>query len=442
MKWYQVFFALVLILIIIAIFFGQDVKPNENLDREVMEMMYPEEKKKRKKIDTKKELTNNQKEAKDLVKRLIQLHLQRKQLEEKSKEQNSSTEQSVQQTDQSCSESEQKSETKQISPLISSASIPPQPVQSQNTLRDLILSQPSGDLVTVLTRQALPIPAYLLENQHEQIQQDYGMIMFGQQERGLSPPLEALPPPSHYLQNLSNNQTSPRNVSPVAIQSPLSSQRYSSPQRSPSPIEVPSHITLISETGKSRKKKIVNQGAINLSCMTVPDRRGLVREPKCGEILQRIFGREFLQGQRPDFLRNPETGRNLELDWWCPELRLALEHNGEQHYKFPNGFHNTKPKEYLDHHQNNPTYYKILKDLYDNDKEAFKQRMKQDDPKDEIGLRKFAQQLRRDEFKKSVCEEEGICLISVPYHVPFEDLEQFIIDSIPERLRPHMLPYY
>ena len=34
---------------------------------------------------------------------------------------------------------------------------------------------------------------------------------------------------------------------------------------------------------------------------------------------------------RPDWLKNPETGRNLELDGYCEELKLAFEYQGRQH---------------------------------------------------------------------------------------------------------------
>ena len=93
---------------------------------------------------------------------------------------------------------------------------------------------------------------------------------------------------------------------------------------------------------------------------------------------------------RPDFLKNPETDCNLELDGYNENLKLSFEYNGIQHYKFHKRFHK-------------------------NDEEAFKK------------------QRERDEFKYKRCIEMGITLISVPYtfncYNPGE-LEIFIKDQL------------
>jgi len=77
---------------------------------------------------------------------------------------------------------------------------------------------------------------------------------------------------------------------------------------------------------------------------TTNDSSGLVREPYCRRILERIYNKPFVK-VRPDFLRNPipdKNGRhhNLELDGYCEELKIAFEHNGKHHYTFdgPNTF--------------------------------------------------------------------------------------------------------
>ena len=74
------------------------------------------------------------------------------------------------------------------------------------------------------------------------------------------------------------------------------------------------------------------------------DSSGLVREPYCRRVLERIFNKPFPK-IRPDFLRNPEPDKNgrhhnLELDGYCEELQIAFEHNGKHHYTFdgPNTF--------------------------------------------------------------------------------------------------------
>ena len=55
-------------------------------------------------------------------------------------------------------------------------------------------------------------------------------------------------------------------------------------------------------------------------------------ENKCRKVLEDRFDRSF-PTTRPDFLKNPKTNRNLELDGYCEELKLAFEYDGEFHYK-------------------------------------------------------------------------------------------------------------
>jgi len=41
---------------------------------------------------------------------------------------------------------------------------------------------------------------------------------------------------------------------------------------------------------------------------------------------------------------NPLTGKNLELDIWMPELKKAIEYNGEYWHSLPDRQHNDKIK--------------------------------------------------------------------------------------------------
>jgi len=42
---------------------------------------------------------------------------------------------------------------------------------------------------------------------------------------------------------------------------------------------------------------------------------------------------EYMDNYRPDWLKNPETGCNLELDRFYPNLKIGIEFNGTQHRK-------------------------------------------------------------------------------------------------------------
>jgi hypothetical protein len=91
------------------------------------------------------------------------------------------------------------------------------------------------------------------------------------------------------------------------------------------------------------------------------------------EVFEDIIQKKIERNLRPSFLRNPESGKSLELDCYVPEYKLAIEYNGIQHYKFPSAYHKTE------------------KEFYD--------------------------QLYRDRLKKKLCDEAGVYLIPVPYWV-------------------------
>ena len=102
--------------------------------------------------------------------------------------------------------------------------------------------------------------------------------------------------------------------------------------------------------------------------------------------LREMYGQPFAKAH-PKWLRNPETGRCLELDCYNATLGIAAEYNGEQHYKYPNTFHKSQ--------------------------EAFEA------------------QVRRDEFKKKKCKEHGVLLIIIPYTVPKDEIKDYLKRKIP-----------
>ena len=111
------------------------------------------------------------------------------------------------------------------------------------------------------------------------------------------------------------------------------------------------------------------------------------REEMCRRIFESIYGVEF-KSCRPEFIRNPKTNRKLELDGYNSDLKIAFEYQGHQHYEFPNTFHRTE--------------------------------------------KNFRDQLYRDQYKRKRCNELGIYLISIPYHIKTKDLRLFIISKLPK----------
>jgi hypothetical protein len=106
-------------------------------------------------------------------------------------------------------------------------------------------------------------------------------------------------------------------------------------------------------------------------------------EIECRNVLEDIFRRPFKK-YRPDFLNNPVTGGNfnMELDCYNPELKLAVEYSGKQHYEYVPYFHKNK--------------------------EA------------------FLNQKYRDELKRRMCKDNMITLIEVPYTVKIEDIRDYL----------------
>lgn len=63
-------------------------------------------------------------------------------------------------------------------------------------------------------------------------------------------------------------------------------------------------------------------------------------EARCRRIVETNFIQyNFQYNLRPDWLPNPVGPRNLELDLYCKDLKLALEAQGIQHLQFVEYFH-------------------------------------------------------------------------------------------------------
>jgi hypothetical protein len=109
-------------------------------------------------------------------------------------------------------------------------------------------------------------------------------------------------------------------------------------------------------------------------------------------LLEDIFKSPFYK-IRPNFLRNEVTGYNLEIDLYNNDLKLGIEVQGNQHYKFTPFFHKNKET--------------------------------------------FMLQRYRDEMKKEKCKKEGITLIEIPYSIGEKRLKKYLLDQL--RLHGYLL---
>lgn len=115
-------------------------------------------------------------------------------------------------------------------------------------------------------------------------------------------------------------------------------------------------------------------------------------EVECRRVMQKLFDKPFYK-TRPRFLNNPVTFgmNNLELDCYNEELKIAVEYDGAQHYKYIPYFHKT--------------YEAFLNQRY------------------------------RDYMKEQMCKENNIRLIRVPYTVKIDKIESYLTTKLEEMLR-------
>lgn len=101
------------------------------------------------------------------------------------------------------------------------------------------------------------------------------------------------------------------------------------------------------------------------------------------ELVQLLTKKKF-QKVKPKWLKN-KKGNLLEIDIYNDELKLGIEYNGIQHYKFTKIFHKSEED--------------------------------------------FQNRLEDDKLKVKLCEENNVKLIVVPYNC---DIKQFIINKLEE----------
>ncbi len=110
-----------------------------------------------------------------------------------------------------------------------------------------------------------------------------------------------------------------------------------------------------------------------------------ISERICRQYFEVIFNEQF-QKIRPKWLKT-ENGTLMELDGYCEKLGLAFEYHGVQHYEYVKKFHQ---------------------------KYTLEERKEMDD------------------LKKSLCKQQNITLIEIPYTVSYEDMGSYIIKKCNE----------
>ncbi len=122
----------------------------------------------------------------------------------------------------------------------------------------------------------------------------------------------------------------------------------------------------------------IQQGHWCIECYS----RGILRrEPLVRDILEDMFGMPFPNIRMED-IRNPDTGRPLELDCYNARLKIAVEVNGKQHYEWV------------------PYFHKRFED--------------------------FRKQRNHDRIRREGCEALGIFLLEVSYVIPMSDLKEHL----------------
>jgi hypothetical protein len=122
-------------------------------------------------------------------------------------------------------------------------------------------------------------------------------------------------------------------------------------------------------------------------CMEEIQKKQSIGEQLCMTIIKELYPNNKFIKMRPDWLKNPNTGWNMELNIYCDELKIAIEYNGKQHYEYVEYFH-----------------------------------------RNEIN---FNKQRERDVLKNELCEKNDIKLITVPHTCnTYEKIKECISNNI------------
>ena len=167
---------------------------------------------------------------------------------------------------------------------------------------------------------------------------------------------------------------------------PLNSLNHDNNRYTPTSLHQPSVIHQINSMNNSPTPTIKSNDDENDPYVEefIPEDTASKGENECRRCIELITKKQFMKIRHPK-LKNPVTGSFLELDCYNDDLRLGIEYQGQQHYKYIPHFHKTKA---------------------------------------EFQLQKY-----RDWIKKKLCEEEGIKLIEVPYDIKVKDIHEYLEDE-------------
>ena len=112
-----------------------------------------------------------------------------------------------------------------------------------------------------------------------------------------------------------------------------------------------------------------------------------ISERICRKIFETIFKKEFPKAC-PEWLIN-ERGNLLELDGYNPELRIAFEYQGRQHFEYDPHFYTSEEE--------------------------------------------FEQRKTVDQLKRELCEKNGITLFDIPCTVKYEQMQDYFFNKCKEK---------
>lgn len=151
-------------------------------------------------------------------------------------------------------------------------------------------------------------------------------------------------------------------------------------------ITVGPHIPFIPKSTKIKDIPVIigDDYKGTLECPQSLGKGGMKNEKRCRSILEKIYKKDF-PTVRPNWLKNPATKRNLEIDCYNHELRLGLEYSPDSTHYAMGSFHKTKES--------------------------------------------LIYQMRKDAWKRKRCKELGITLIVIPSWAT-SNLKGYIVNKL------------